>query len=76
MDDYVYPSIYFAYFGFLILFVGAVFFFARSFKDGYWGRDGEEVKYVVFDDEEAGQPRGANRRGGNGEGYGREERRA
>ena len=51
MNDYVYPSIYFAYFLFFILFVGALYFFARSFKDGYWGRDSEEVKYVVFEDE-------------------------
>jgi hypothetical protein len=56
MNDYSYPSIYFAYFVFFILFVGALFFFARSFRDGYWGRDGEEVKYVVFEDEEV-EPR-------------------
>ena len=56
MNDYSYPSIYFAYFVLFILFVGALFFFARSFPDGYWGRDGEEVKYVVFEDEEV-EPR-------------------
>ena len=57
MNDYVYPSIYFAYFLFLILFIGALYFFARSFKDGYWGRDGEEVKYTVFEDEDQKQIR-------------------
>jgi hypothetical protein len=52
MRDYVYPSVFFAYFYFLILLVGAVFFFVRSFKDGYWGRDGEEVKYKMLEDED------------------------
>lgn len=35
-----------------ILLAGAIFFFARSFKDGYWGRDGEEAKYRMLKDED------------------------
>jgi hypothetical protein len=52
MRDYVYPSIYFAYFYFFILLAGALYFFARSFKDGYWGREGEEAKHRMLDDED------------------------
>lgn len=52
MADYVYPSIYFAYFVFALLAGGALYFFARSFKDGYWGRDGERVKYIVLEEED------------------------
>ncbi|MDX2033801.1 MAG: hypothetical protein SF339_24205 [Blastocatellia bacterium] len=53
MRDYVYPSVYFAYFYFLLLLVGAIYFFLRSFKDGYWGNDGEEAKYRMLRDEDA-----------------------
>ncbi len=52
MTDYTWPSVYFAYLFFAICFVLALFFFIRSWKDGYWSRQGEEVKYHVFDDEE------------------------
>ena len=27
-----------------------VFFFVRSWKDGYWGKEGEEIKYQVFEE--------------------------
>ena len=49
MNDYTWPSVYFAYFFFAISLGLAVYFFVRSWKDGYWGKDAEEVKYVVFD---------------------------
>ncbi|MBK9707075.1 MAG: hypothetical protein IPO77_08760 [Acidobacteria bacterium] len=55
MKDYVYPSIFFAYFFFLILLIGAIFFFFRSFKDGYWGAEGEDVKYRMLEDDGDGQ---------------------
>lgn len=48
MNDYVYPSIYFSYFLFFILLALAVFFFIRSFKDGYWGEDSEESKHRML----------------------------
>lgn len=56
MRDYVYPSVYFAYFYFFILLVGALFFFFRSAKQGYWGKNSEEAKYRMLEDEEF-QPR-------------------
>jgi hypothetical protein len=52
MQDYTYPSIFFSYFFFALLFAGALFFFIRSIKDGYWGRGSEEVKYRMLSDEE------------------------
>lgn len=51
-QDYSYPSVYFAYFYFLLMLVGAVFFFLRSFKDGYWDERGELVKMQMLKDEE------------------------
>ncbi len=51
MNDYVYPSVFFAYFLFLLLMAGALYFFVRSFRDGYWGRDSEAPKYRMLEDE-------------------------
>ncbi len=53
MSDYSYPSVFFAYFLFLLLLAGAVYFFVRSFRDGYWGRDSELPKYRMMKDESA-----------------------
>ena len=50
MNDYTWPSVYFAYFFFTISLGLAVFFFIRSWKDGYWTRESEEIKHVVFDE--------------------------
>jgi len=50
MNDYTWPSVYFAYFFFALCFLLAVFFFVRSWKDGYWSKQGEDVKYQVFDE--------------------------
>ncbi|MEQ1884787.1 MAG: hypothetical protein ABL967_06970 [Bryobacteraceae bacterium] len=46
--DYEYPSMILAYgfFGGSVLLT--LFFFVRSFKDGYWGKSAEDVKYQVF----------------------------
>lgn len=52
MTDYTYPSVFFAYFLFLLLFGGACFFFVRSLKHGYLSRNSEEAKYRMLDDEE------------------------
>ncbi len=62
MADYSYPSIFFANFLFLLLVAGAVFFFVRSFKDGYWGRHSEEPKYRMLNDDTAGQRGSADKR--------------
>ncbi|MCS7024634.1 MAG: hypothetical protein NZV14_07515 [Bryobacteraceae bacterium] len=53
MADYTYPSIYFAYFLFFLFLAGALYFFLRSFRDGYWGATSEDVKYQMLKDEEA-----------------------
>jgi len=53
MHDYVYPSIFFSYFLFLLFLVGGIFFFVRSFRDGYWGSTGEEPKYRMLEDDNA-----------------------
>ena len=52
MTDYTWPSVYFAYLFFTICLALALFFFARSFKSGYWQKSGEDVKYQVFQEEE------------------------
>jgi len=56
MGDYVYPSIFLSYFLFFIFLAGGIFFFVRSFRDGYWGSKGEEPKYRIFEDDENGSP--------------------
>jgi len=53
MNDYTWPSIFFSYLFFAICVVVAVFFLVRSRKDGYWSKDGEEVKYQMFEDDGA-----------------------
>lgn len=50
--DYTYPSVFFAYFLFFLFLCGALYFFVRSFRDGYWGPDAEESKYRMLNDEE------------------------
>ena len=51
MRDYTWPSVYFAYLFFALSALLTLFFFLRSWKDGYWGKNAEEVKYRVFEDE-------------------------
>ena len=55
MNDYTWPSVYFAYFFFAICLALAVFFFFRSRKDGYWSKESEKIKYQVFDGTDVGQ---------------------
>ncbi len=52
MTDYVYPSIFLSYFLFFLLACGALFFFIRSWKHGYWDRRSEDAKYRMLKDEE------------------------
>ena len=61
MTDYTYPSIFFSYFLFFLLAVGAAYFFFRSLKDGYMGPNSEEPKYRMLEDEtqHESQPTGA-----------------
>jgi len=46
--DYTYPSVFFAYIFFALMFLLAVYFFVKSWKDGYWGEEAEEIKKQVF----------------------------
>ena len=50
MNDYTWPSVYFAYFFFAICLVLALFFFFRSLKDGYWSKESEDIRYHVFEE--------------------------
>jgi hypothetical protein len=54
MQDYVYPSIYFSYFLFALLAGGAAFFFVKSLKSGYLGRNSEVPKFRMLEDDEQG----------------------
>jgi hypothetical protein len=51
VGDYVYPSIFFSYFLFFLLVCGALFFFIRSWKHGYWGNRSEDPKYRMLEEE-------------------------
>ncbi len=50
--DYMYPSVFFAYFLFLILTLLTLYFFVRSRKHGYWGAHSEDPKYRMLRDDE------------------------
>ena len=56
MSDYTYPSVYFSYLLFAILAGGAVFFFVRSLRHGYLGRNSEEPKYRMLRDDPEDEP--------------------
>ena len=47
MRDYTWPSVYFAYLFFALSAALALYFFVRSWKDGYWGEESEEIKFLV-----------------------------
>ncbi|MBI1760933.1 MAG: hypothetical protein HYR56_05785 [Acidobacteria bacterium] len=49
MRDYVYPSVFLAYFFFFLCLCVALYFFFRSWRDGYWGDDAEEAKYRMLE---------------------------
>jgi len=51
--DYVYPSIFLAYFMFFLFVVGAVFFLVRSSRHGYWGKGSEDPKYRMLADDDS-----------------------
>ncbi len=52
MQDYVYPSIFLAYFMFFLFVAGALFFLIRSRHDGYWGDRSENPKYRMLGDDD------------------------
>jgi len=49
MRDYTWPSIYFAYLFFALSALLALYFFVRSWKDGYWDKESEAIKFQVFE---------------------------
>ncbi|MGA3090513.1 MAG: hypothetical protein ABSD75_18020 [Terriglobales bacterium] len=51
MHDYVWPSIFLAYFMFFLFMAGAAFFLVRSVRHGYWGKSSEEAKYRMLADD-------------------------
>ncbi|MDX2152351.1 MAG: hypothetical protein SFV54_16555 [Bryobacteraceae bacterium] len=51
-NDPTWPSVYFAYLFFALMFGLALYFFVRTVKAGYWGRNGEDVKHHVFLEDE------------------------
>lgn len=53
--DYMYPSVFFAYFLFLVLTLLTGYFFVKSLKSGDLGKNSEEPKYrMMRDDAEGG----------------------
>jgi hypothetical protein len=53
--DYMYPSVYFAYFLFAILTGLTLYFLWRSRRDGYWGKAAEDAKFRMMEDEQRGK---------------------
>jgi hypothetical protein len=51
MSDYTWPSIFFSYAFFFISLGVAIFFCVRSWKQGYWKKSSEEIKYRMFDED-------------------------
>ncbi|BDU75501.1 hypothetical protein [Mesoterricola sediminis] len=49
--DYTWPSVYFAYLFFALMFALAVFFFLKTVRDGYWGKNGEDIKFRMLEDD-------------------------
>jgi len=52
-DDYVYPSVFLAYFMFFLFLVGAIFFLVKSLRHGYWGKQSEDPKYRMLADDDS-----------------------
>jgi hypothetical protein len=52
MSDYVYPGIFLSYGLFLLFVIGAAYFFVRSLKHGYFGKDSEAAKFRMLHDDD------------------------
>lgn len=48
ISDYGWPSVYFSYLFFAILFALAFYFLLRSRRDGYWGEHSEDPKFQML----------------------------
>jgi hypothetical protein len=51
MQDYSYPSVYLSYLMFFLVLGLSIFFCIRSGKDGYWGKNSEDPKHRMMDEE-------------------------
>jgi len=51
MNFFNYPSEYFAYLFIFLVTGGAFMIFTRTFRDGYWGKESEDVKYRMLEDD-------------------------
>ena len=51
MTDYTYPSVLFAYLMFFIFTAIAAYFLLRTVKAGYWGKNSEEPKFRMLEDD-------------------------
>ena len=56
--DYMYPSIFLAYFLFFLLSALTLYFLLRTRKDGYWGKNSEDPARRMMRDEEEGDANG------------------
>jgi hypothetical protein len=56
--DYMYPSIFLAYFLFAVLTLLTLFWLVHTWKAGYWGRNSEEPKYRMMQDDDEGGSHG------------------
>jgi len=52
--DYMYPSVFLAYFLFLVLTVLTLVWLVMSRKGGYWGKNSEDPKYRMMQDDDEG----------------------
>ncbi len=52
--DYMYPSVFLAYFLFFVLTMLTLWMLVKSRKDGYWGKDSEEPKHRMMQDSDEG----------------------
>lgn len=56
--DYMYPSVFLAYFLFSVWTALMLFLLLRTRKDGYWGRHSEDPARRMMQDDEEGEPHG------------------
>ena len=47
-DDFSWPSVYFAYLFFAILFGLAAYFLMKTRRDGYWNEHSEDAKFHML----------------------------
>ncbi len=56
--DYMYPSVFLAYFMFFVLTLLTLVWLIMSRKQGFWGKNSEEPKYRMMRDDDEGNYNG------------------